>query len=104
MQTLSSTRSALAILLAAIMLFTVTTVPTARADGEAFPEREMNFLLVYDDSMENRFSTLGITDIEHRFEQLAKLAFIPFKEALNLTLNVTVMDYSTAFGQEEFSM
>lgn len=103
MKPLSSTRSALAILLAAIMLFTVTTVPTARADGEAFPEREMNLLLVYDESLESFYSSQGITDIEHRFEQMAKLTLIPFKEALHLTFNVTIMDYSTAFGLEEKS-
>ncbi len=96
-------RSAFCILLVAVLLCSVTVMPTAKAD-EMFPDREMNVLLVYDDSLETYYSRYGITDIEDRFEEMLRLAVIPFEMTLHLTLNVTIMDYSTAFGQNEFAM
>lgn len=95
-------QTALSLMLAAVLLSISIAVPHARAD--AFPERELNILIVYDDSLEDSFAGCNITDLEDRFEQIAKLISIPYKETLNLTLNFSVIDYSTVFGEDEFSL
>lgn len=97
-----SLRPALAILLIAILFSMVTYVPTAKADEpvEDFPEREVDLLLLYDPSYAAFLSErCGITDPVHRLEQMANMAAIPFKETLNITLNVTVMSYLDTLGQ-----
>lgn len=95
-------RSALSLLLVAVLLSTVFFAPTV-AQATTYPEREVKLLLVYDNTYEYAMQVHSITgDLTHRLEQMARLAVIPFKQTWNITLDVTVMPYEDAFGTEPY--
>ena len=78
MSPLTSLRSAAALFLVALLLSTSLFIPTA-VGATGYPEQTIRLLIVYDDtyavSME-RNEILG--DLNHRLEQMTKLAEIPF--------------------------
>lgn len=95
-------RSALSLLLVAVLLSTVFFAPTV-AQATTYPEREVKLLLVYDDTYEYAMRSNGITgSLEHRLEQMARLAEVPFKQTWNISFDVTVMSYENAFGTEPY--
>lgn len=95
-------RSALSLLLVAVLLSTVFFAPTV-AQATTYPEREVKLLLVYDDTYEYAMRSNGITgSLEHRLEQMARLAEVPFKQTWNISFDVTVMSYEDAFGTEPY--
>lgn len=95
-------RSALSLLLVAVLLSTVFFAPTV-AQATTYPEREVKLLLVYDDTYDYAMRSNGITgSLEHRLEQMARLAEVPFKQTWNISFDVTVMSYEDAFGTEPY--
>ena len=87
-----------AILMAAIIFCSTFAMPFAKADAD-FPARTVNLLILYDQSYESFFAEeCSINDPVHRLEQVVKLAEVPFKEKLNITLNVTISSYQSVLG------
>lgn len=86
----------LAVTVAASLLF-------AQPKTEAEAEREdisYDVLILYDDSFAARMDNNNLSNPASRLRQMAKLASIPFKETLGVSLNYTVASYSSVLGTE----
>ena len=98
MSPLTSLRSAAALFLVALLLSTSLFIPTA-VGATGYPEQTIRLLIVYDDtyaaSME-RNEILG--DLNHRLEQMTRLAEIPFNEVWNISFDITVLPYTGTFN------
>lgn len=61
-------------------------------------------LIAYDDSYVYAMRSNGIDgSLEHRFEQMLKLASVPFKQMWNITIDATILPYQQAFGSEPYA-
>lgn len=92
-----TTAQVLSLLLATFLFCTSFAIPFAKAE-EDFPPRTVNLLILYDQSYQSYFAENNITNPQHRLEQMARLAAVPFAETLNITLNVTVASYQSVLG------
>lgn len=91
-------RSTIAVSLAVIILCSVISLPS-KAFVIQLPAREVNMLILYDESYEAFFEELGITDFENRLRQMVYMAEIPFKNVWNISLNCTVLPYANILGE-----
>lgn len=92
-------RSTMAISLAVIILCSVISFPS-KALTITLPAREVNLLIVYDESYEAFFRDLGITDVESRLRQMVYMAEIPFRNTWNISFNCTILPYEDTLGDE----
>lgn len=90
-------RSTIAVSLAIIILCSVISLPS-KAFTIVYPAREVNLLIVYDESYEAFFEKLGITDFENRLRQMVYMAELPFRNTWNISLNCTVLPYEETLG------
>lgn len=92
-------RSTIAVSLAVIILCSVIALPS-KAFVIQLPAREVNLLIVYDESYEAFFKKLGITDLENRLRQMVYMVELPFRNTWNISLNCTVLPYKDALGED----
>ncbi len=92
-------RSTIAVSLAIIILCSFITLPS-KAFTITYPAREVNLLILYDESYEAFFEKFGITDFENRLRQMVYMAEIPFKNTWNINLNCTVLPYEDILGED----
>lgn len=92
-------RSTIAVSLAVIILCSVISLPS-KAFTITLPAREVNMLIVYDESYEAFFEKLGITDFENRLRQMVYMAELPFRNTWNISLNCTVLPYEETLGDD----
>lgn len=91
-------RSTIAVSLAIIILCSFISLPS-KAFTITLPAREVNMLILYDESYEAFFEELGITDFENRLRQMVYMAELPFRNTWNISLNCTVLPYANILGE-----
>lgn len=92
-------RSTIAVSLAIIILCSVISLPS-KALTIVYPAREVNLLIVYDESYEAFFAKFGINDLENRLRQMVYMAAIPFRNTWNISLNCDVLPYEDTLGED----